>query len=78
MFLTGISCRKITHANGNYGAWPGQVVSVSVSPDTLLVFPIYCVISSSEQFSEVSINIFIVPILQMKKLRHGEGSTDNE
>ena len=24
------SCRKITHANGYYGAWPGWAVSMSV------------------------------------------------
>ena len=30
VFLTRTSCRKTTHTNGYYGAWPGWVVSVSV------------------------------------------------
>ena len=34
MFLTRTSCCKTTHANGNYGAWPGWVVSISVLPLT--------------------------------------------
>ena len=29
------SCRKTTHANSYYGAWPGWVVSTSVLPLTL-------------------------------------------
>ena len=37
MFLTRTSCRKTTHANGYYGAWPGWAVSVSVLPLTPLV-----------------------------------------
>ena len=37
MFLTRTSCRKTTHANGNYGAWPEWTVSISVLPLTLLV-----------------------------------------
>ena len=31
-FFTRTSCRKITHANGYYGAWTGWAVSVSVLP----------------------------------------------
>ena len=34
LFLTRISCRKTTHANSYYGAWPGWAVSVSVLPLT--------------------------------------------
>ena len=34
VFLTRISCHKITHANGYYGAWPGWAVSISVLPLT--------------------------------------------
>ena len=34
MFLTRTSCRKTTHANGYYGAWPGWAVSISVLPLT--------------------------------------------
>ena len=30
VFLTRTSCRKTTHANGYYDAWPGWVVSISV------------------------------------------------
>ena len=30
LFLTRISCRKTTHANSYYGAWPGWAVSISV------------------------------------------------
>ena len=29
-----ISCRKITHTNGCYGAWSGWAVSVNVPPLT--------------------------------------------
>ena len=29
------SCHKTTHADGDYGAWPGWAVSVSVLPLTL-------------------------------------------
>ena len=36
MFLTRTSCRKTTHANGYYGAWPGWKVSVSVLPLTMV------------------------------------------
>ena len=36
VFLTRTSCRKITHENGNHGAWPGWTVSVSVFPLTWL------------------------------------------
>ena len=32
VFLTRTSCRKTTHANSYYGAWPGWVVSISVFP----------------------------------------------
>ena len=32
MFLTRTSCRKTTHANGYYGAWPGWALSISVLP----------------------------------------------
>ena len=35
MFLSRISCRKITHANGYYGAWPGLAVSINVLPLTV-------------------------------------------
>ena len=38
LFLTRISCRKTTHANSYYGAWPGWVVSVSVFPLTVLEY----------------------------------------
>ena len=34
MFFTRTSCRKTTHANGYYGAWPGWAVSISVLPLT--------------------------------------------
>ena len=34
VFPTRTSCRKITHTNGYYGAWPGWAVSVSVFPLT--------------------------------------------
>ena len=34
MFLTRTSCHKTSHAHGNYGAWPGWAVSVSVLPLT--------------------------------------------
>ena len=34
VLLTRTSCRKTTHANGHYGAWPGWVVSISVLPLT--------------------------------------------
>ena len=37
VFLTRTSCRKTTHANGYYGAWPGWAVSVSVPPLTVLL-----------------------------------------
>ena len=30
VFLTRTSCCKITHANGNYGVWPGWAVSINV------------------------------------------------
>ena len=33
LFLTRTSCHKITYANGHYGAWPGWVVSISISPN---------------------------------------------
>ena len=32
LFLTRTSCRKTTHANGYYGAWPGWAVSISLLP----------------------------------------------
>ena len=35
VFLIGIACRKTTHADGYYGAWPGWVVSISVLPLTM-------------------------------------------
>ena len=35
MFLTRISCCKISHADGYYGAWPGWMVSVRVLPLSL-------------------------------------------
>ena len=37
MFLTRTSCRRTTHANGYYGAWPGWAVSISVLPLTILL-----------------------------------------
>ena len=36
VFLIRISCHKITHAHGYYGAWPGWAVSISVFPLTAL------------------------------------------
>ena len=33
VFLTRISCHKITHTNSYCDAWPGWVVSVSASPN---------------------------------------------
>ena len=43
--LTRTFCRKTNHANGDYGAWPGWEVSVSVLPlthtDKMSVFPAY-------------------------------------
>ena len=36
MFLTRTSCRKTTHANSYYGAWPGWAVSINVLPLTIL------------------------------------------
>ena len=33
--LVPCSCRKTTHANGYYGAWPGWVVSISMLPLTV-------------------------------------------
>ena len=43
VFLIRISCRKITHANSYYGAWPGWAVSVSVLSLTIsLVFILLC------------------------------------
>ena len=38
MFLTRTSCRKTTHANGYYGAWPGWAVSINVLPLTILLW----------------------------------------
>ena len=38
LFLTRTSCRKTTHADGYYGAWPGWEVSISVLPLTLPVW----------------------------------------
>ena len=35
VFLIGIACRKTTHADGYYGAWPGWAVSISVLPLTM-------------------------------------------
>ena len=35
IFLTRISCHKTTHANGDYGTWPGWAVSISVLPLTV-------------------------------------------
>ena len=35
VFLTRSSCRKTTHANGYYVAWPGWAVPVRVRPLTL-------------------------------------------
>ena len=32
VFLTGTSCREITHADGHPGPWPGWAVSISVPP----------------------------------------------
>ena len=53
VFLTRTSCRKTTHANGNYGAWPEWTVSISVLPLTLMVAMvnrIVCLISPSSFF----------------------------
>ena len=38
VFLTRMPCRKVTHADGDYGAWPGWAVSVSVSLSKITVF----------------------------------------
>ena len=38
IFLTRTCCRKTTHANYYYGAWPGWAVSISVLPLTKPVF----------------------------------------
>ena len=35
MFLARTSCCKVTHAEGRCGAWPGWMVSASVSPPTV-------------------------------------------
>ena len=35
VFLTRTYCRKTTHANGYYGAWPGWAVSICVLPLTI-------------------------------------------
>ena len=35
VFLTRTSCRKTTHANCYYGAWPGWAISVNVLPLTM-------------------------------------------
>ena len=35
VFLTRTTCRKTTHADGYYGAWPGWAVSISVPPLTV-------------------------------------------
>ena len=35
VFLSRTSCRKTTHANGYYGAWPGWAVSIHVLPKTV-------------------------------------------
>ena len=47
MLLTRTSCWKTTHANGYYGAWPGQAVSVSVLPLTLSCVAPWCGMLSS-------------------------------
>ena len=36
VFLTRTTCRKTTHANGDYGSWPGWAVSASAPPLTSL------------------------------------------
>ena len=43
VFLIRISCRKTTHVNGYYGAWPGWAVSISVLPLTIIVTSIHVV-----------------------------------
>ena len=35
VFLSRTSCRKTTHANGYYSAWPGWAVSISILPLTI-------------------------------------------
>ena len=35
LFLSRTSCRKTTHANGYYGAWPGWAVSIHALPKTV-------------------------------------------
>ena len=45
VFLTRTSCRKTTHANGNYGAWPGWAVSINMLPLTLLVAMVNGIVS---------------------------------
>ena len=43
LFLSRTSCRKTTHTNGYYGAWPGWAVSVGVLPLTIsLCFKTHC------------------------------------
>ena len=39
MFLSRVSCGKMTRADGHYAAWPGWVVSVSASPNTTKAVP---------------------------------------
>ena len=51
MFLTRTSCRKTTHTNGYYSAWPGWAVSISVLPLTLGLNALWPS-SPGRQFSE--------------------------
>ena len=45
VFLTRTSCRKTTHANRYYGAWPGWAVSVNVLPlimwNKIFIIPVF-------------------------------------
>ena len=45
VFLTRTSCSKPTHANGNYGAWPGWAVSINMLLLTLLVAMVNGIVS---------------------------------
>ena len=48
VFLTRTSCHKRTHANADYGAWPGWTVSVSLLlPTPLALKPLRCCTGSS-------------------------------
>ena len=61
MFLTRISCRKITHVNSYHGTWSRWVISVSVFPNTLFPF-LLCLVMVFSVFSpELLIPVDYVP-----------------